>query len=435
MESRRLESDEEETAQLAALDELRERLAATETRLEELAGKLAGAHPDDVGRVQALAEDGLARASNAQAIAEATLERLVATEGNAVDALARADNAREAAGGAHERVVAAEACGVDALARADDAGRLAGKALRRATVAQSYAEDALATTQQARDQADDALQRAGSAGARAEDAEATARFALDSAREALLPARMAAFAAWLELRPPSDGGLISVVLPTRDRPALLPRAIESLLAQQYEYWEAIVVDDGEDGSAQQTLADVQDDRISIAEGARRGPDAARNVGLDRATGDVVCYLDDDNVMHPGWLCCIAQVFSTRPDVDVAYGVTVAEHRTPGGSDPTDWWPAFWQLPWSRERLLEQNLTDVGALAHRRDLPEARFEEGPATAEDWDLLIRLTADRPALAVPAISHAYSVGGDEHASSAASHQDALEAVRRRHAGERAG
>lgn len=384
---------------------MRDRLAAAEARIDELTGRLGELHIDDVGRAQALAEDGQARADNAQATADSAFGRLVDAEARAVDALERANNAREVTERLQARVVDVEGRVADSAAHADNSQRLADKALRRAAVAQSRGEDALAT----------------------------ARLALDMAREALLPARMAAFDAWLELCPPADGPSLSVILPTRDRPALLPRAVASVMEQLYEDWQLVVVDDGDTDAVERVLAEVEDERIAVVQGGRRGPDAARNAGLDHATGDVVCYLDDDNVMNPAWLRAVAHVFAARPDVDVAYGVSVAEHRTPDALDGEGWWPAFWQLPWSREHLLEQNLTDVGALAHRRELPEARFEEGTATAEDWDLLIRLTADRPALAVPALSHAYSVGGPGHASSAAGHREAIEAVRRRHAGER--
>lgn len=307
--------------------------------------------------------------------------------------------------------------------------------------AQATAEDALAGAANAREWAEQSAERAARAEgqgadgvaraeARSADAFARADVALDTAREALLPARVAAFTTWLELAPPAAGPMLSVVLPTRDRPVLLPRAVASVLEQLYDDWELVVVDDGDTDTVARVLTDVEDDRVVIVEGPRRGPDAARNAGLDRATGDVVCYLDDDNVMHPAWLRAVAHVFTARPDVDVAYGVTLAEHRTPDAPDGEGWWPTFWQLPWSREVLLEQNVADMGAVAHRRELPGARFQEGTATAEDWDLLIRLTGDRPALAVPALSHAYSLSGEDHGSRAAKHRDALEKVRQRHA-----
>ena len=264
----------------------------------------------------------------------------------------------------------------------------------------------------------------------AEDALARADYALAVARDMSLPTRMLALMSWLELHPPVPGPTVSVILATRDRPELLTRAIASVLAQRYEHWELVVVDDGETDAVATTLAVHDDERIVAVEGPRRGLGAARNAGLDQATGEIVCYLDDDNIMHPAWLYAVAQVFSQRDDIDIAYGIAIAEHRLPGDLTEHGWWPSFWQLPWSREMLLRENVTDAGAIAHRRGLREARFDEDLSTGEDWDMLLRLTADREALAVPALSHAYSMDGADRMSEHPEHRAGLEEIRRRHA-----
>jgi glycosyltransferase involved in cell wall biosynthesis len=255
-------------------------------------------------------------------------------------------------------------------------------------------------------------------------------YALEMAANTPLLLRMLALRSWLELRPLGSGPRISVVLATRDRPALLPRAIESVLAQRYPEWELLIVDDGETDSVAQALATREDERIVVVESPRCGLGAARNAGLDRASGAVVCYLDDDNVLHPEWLHAVAHLFAARADVDVAYGVAVTEHQVAGERDE-GWWPAHWQLPFSRETLLERNITDVGAIAHRRELAEARFDEELRTGEDWDLLLRLTGEREAVAIPAVSHAYAMEGDGRMTEDPEHRAGLERIRRRHAG----
>lgn len=383
----------------AALDEALARLAAVEAQVAEMAAKLAFLHHDDIGRAQALAEDALARAGNAQALADDALQQAARARAQGEDAGAAAANAATLAEDGHQRAAAAAAGAEDTAA-----------------TAVARAEDAAATAE-----------------ARAADASATAALALDTAQDVLLPTRIAALAVWLELCPPleTEGPLVSVILPTRDRPALLPRAVASVLEQLYVCWELVVVDDGETDAVTQALAHIDDAGVVVVDGPRRGLGAARNAGLDRARGEVVCYLDDDNVMHPAWLRAVAYVFLARPEMDVAYGVTLAEHRRAGLVKGDDWWPSPWQLPWSRETLLEQNVTDAGALAHSRDLPQARFDEGLDTGEDWDLLLRLTESRDALAIPAISHAYTLEGPDRMSHAPGHVDGLSQIRRKHAG----
>lgn len=262
-----------------------------------------------------------------------------------------------------------------------------------------------------------------------EEAKGRGDYALEVARDTSLPTKMLAFMSWLELVPPTDGPLVTIVLATRNRPRLLSRAIPSVIAQRYRRWELVVVDDGEKPETRVVVESIDDDRLVLAEGPRRGLGAARNAGLDRARGEIVCYLDDDNVMHPGWLQAVAHVFSKREDIDVAYGISLAEHRIPGDLGEHGWWPSFWQLPWSRERLLEENVTDAGSLAHRRELEQARFDEDLSTGEDWDMLLRLTVDKDALAVPALSHAYSMEGVDRMSQDPRHRAGLDEIRRRH------
>lgn len=254
-------------------------------------------------------------------------------------------------------------------------------------------------------------------------------YALEVAQDMSLPTKMLAFMSWLELVPPTSGPLVTVVLPTRDRPQLLARAIPSVISQRYELWELVVVDNGTMAETRAVVDAIEDERVVLVEGPRRSPSAARNAGLDRASGEIICYLDDDNVMHPGWLQAVAHIFDKRKDVDVAYGISLAEHRIPDDLGEHGWWPSFWQLPWSRETLLEENVTDVGSLAHRRELEGARFDEEVSTADDWEILLRLTAHKDALAIPALSHAYSMEATNRVSRDPLYRAGLEEIRRRH------
>jgi glycosyltransferase involved in cell wall biosynthesis len=261
----------------------------------------------------------------------------------------------------------------------------------------------------------------------AKEAKGRGDYALEVAQDISLPTKMLAFMSWLELMPPASGPLVTVVLATRDRPQLLARAIPSVISQRYEHWELVVVDNGTTPETHAVVDAIVDERVILVDGPRQGAGAARNAGLDRANGEIVCYLDDDNVMHPSWLQAVVHVFDKRKDVDIAYGISLAEHRIPDDLGEHGWWPSFWQLPWSREKLLEENVTDAGSLAHRRELAGARFDEEVPTAEDWEILLRLTADKDALAIPAISHAYSMEATNRMSRDPLYRAGLEKIRR--------
>ncbi len=110
--------------------------------------------------------------------------------------------------------------------------------------------------------------------------------------------------AWLAAAPPSQR-LISVLTPTHNRATLLRRAIASVQAQTHERWEMIVVDDHCTDETPSVLASLEDSRVRSLSARARGAAAARNDGLAAATGEIVVYLDDDNLMLPGWLAAVA----------------------------------------------------------------------------------------------------------------------------------
>jgi hypothetical protein len=122
-------------------------------------------------------------------------------------------------------------------------------------------------------------------------------------------------------------------------------------------------------------------------------------------GSLVAYLDDDNTLDPGWLKAVAWAFETRPDCAVLYGsVLIDDVSRINGGEPGSL-PRLFFRPYDRAALLEENLADVGAIAHRAGLPEARFDERLSAYSDWDLLIRLTEDAAPLALPVIACYYT------------------------------
>jgi glycosyltransferase involved in cell wall biosynthesis len=126
---------------------------------------------------------------------------------------------------------------------------------------------------------------------------------------------------------------IEVVVPTRNRAALLRRALDSLLAQNYppERYGVIVVDDA---STDDTWPELQaivarDRRVRALRVEHRGPYSARNEGWRAGSGDIVAFTDDDCVADPDWLKGIAAGFAGR-DILGLQGrtVTLSELKTP-----------------------------------------------------------------------------------------------------------
>jgi Glycosyl transferase family 2 len=114
--------------------------------------------------------------------------------------------------------------------------------------------------------------------------------------------------------------VISVVIATKDRPDLLRRCLRAVLDQQSDAdFEVIVINDA--GCPVDAIVDT-DERISLIQGAGRGPAAARNLGIARAAGEVVVFTDDDTIPQPGWLQTAIRTLNRVPDaVGVAGRVT------------------------------------------------------------------------------------------------------------------
>jgi Glycosyl transferase family 2 len=217
-----------------------------------------------------------------------------------------------------------------------------------------------------------------------------------------VPERILGCEAWIAAEPPSDT-LISVIMPTHNRKALLELAIASIQEQTHRAWELIVVDDGSIDGTWDLLASIEDARVVALGACACGPSAARNQALGAAKGEVVAYLDDDNRMFPWWLAAIAWAFERHPEHDVLYGARVCESKS-------DSLPELEFEPFSRELLARVNYMDTNALAHRRGIPGAEWDLEMRAAADWDLALRLTAERPPLGLPVRAALYATSSPD-------------------------
>ncbi|HEX6476338.1 MAG TPA: glycosyltransferase [Acidimicrobiales bacterium] len=211
--------------------------------------------------------------------------------------------------------------------------------------------------------------------------------------------------AWLRPLDVPESLLVSVVTPTRNRTDLLVRAINSVRAQSYGRWEHIVVDDASDDETRELL------EAMATEDARMRPfrfhehqrsSRARNHALDRAQGDVIVYLDDDNCFDPDWLKSVVWAFTEYPDTTVCYGARVIDDdsRHRGLFDRS--LPIVQFLAWDGDEALRGNRVDQNVLAHRPSL--VRFDESIDYLSDWDVILQLTKDREPLALPVLAAYY-------------------------------
>lgn len=107
--------------------------------------------------------------------------------------------------------------------------------------------------------------------------------------------------------------LVSVVVPTDDRAEFLPAAVDSVLDQTHRRVECVVVDGGSTDGTREYLAGIADERVrAILHDRPHGLANARNAGIDLASGEYVCFLDDDDRLHPGAVETLLGALAERP---------------------------------------------------------------------------------------------------------------------------
>jgi glycosyltransferase involved in cell wall biosynthesis len=202
--------------------------------------------------------------------------------------------------------------------------------------------------------------------------------------------------------------LISVIIPTYNRAAVLPRAIDSVLAQKGVDFELIIVDDGSTDNARGTFTG---ERRTLALSVprypfpeilfpvprvfrqeNRGPAAARNAGIGHAKGDWIAFLDSDDEWKPGKLKAQLEFFLKNPDylicqteeIWIRNGTRVnpmKKHQKSGG--------------WIFEKCLPLCVVSPSAvMMHRKLFDEVGlFDESLPACEDYDLWLRIAAKHP------------------------------------------
>jgi glycosyltransferase involved in cell wall biosynthesis len=115
--------------------------------------------------------------------------------------------------------------------------------------------------------------------------------------------------------------LVSVVVPTFNSAATLPRAVASVARQTLRDWELIVVDDGSTDATRTVLevwAQRLGERLRRVRTANRGPGAARNTGIDLARGRYVAFLDADDEFLPEKLARQVKLFEAEPALGLVF---------------------------------------------------------------------------------------------------------------------
>ena len=187
---------------------------------------------------------------------------------------------------------------------------------------------------------------------------------------------------------------VSVVIPTRNRPELVARAVESALAQTYKSIEVIVVIDGRDAATEIAMYSMDAERVSVISlPTSLGGSHARNIGVEHARGEWIAFLDDDDT----WASEKIEEQIAATDVETnfvsckAHISGLAHSAILPSRFPRDG-EAIGDYLFCRHTLHQKTFLQTSTFLIRRSLLQATpFSAGLKKHQDWDWLLRVSAD--------------------------------------------
>lgn len=211
---------------------------------------------------------------------------------------------------------------------------------------------------------------------------------------------------------------VSVIIPVHNGSAYLVETLESVFAQTCAPHEIIAVDDGSSDSSPQLLASFGD-RVKIVRQPNQGVAAARNAGLAHASGDLISFLDQDDLWPRDRTRVMVEALRAQPDAQVAAGlVEMLYQRTERTTDV--------DLSCAHREYL------VGSICVRAGLFAALgpFHTGIGYADDTDFMIRrLETNTKTLYLPEVTLIYRVhAGNTSIDNSVSQYHLMAALRER-------
>lgn len=110
---------------------------------------------------------------------------------------------------------------------------------------------------------------------------------------------------------------VSIIIPTYQRAYLIRETIDSVLAQTYQDFEIIVIDDGSTDGTGELVAEYQN-RVRYIYQENRGPASARNIGIQAAYGEFIAFQDSDDLWLPEKLALQMPLFARDPEIGMVY---------------------------------------------------------------------------------------------------------------------
>lgn len=119
--------------------------------------------------------------------------------------------------------------------------------------------------------------------------------------------------------------MFSVIIPYYKKRKYIERCINSVLAQTYQHFEIILVDDGSNDDIAELINKKYSEKVHLIQQQNQGVSAARNTGIVNATQDYIAFLDADDYWSPAYLNAVKNVLDNDIDTKIV-GVNYAKHK-------------------------------------------------------------------------------------------------------------
>jgi O-antigen biosynthesis protein len=202
--------------------------------------------------------------------------------------------------------------------------------------------------------------------------------------------------------------LVSVIIPTKNRPELLLRSLGSVFDQEYQHFEVLVINDGDSDLQKLLKMRFNDNRLRYFKNQKKGVSSARNLGLSEAIGKYISYLDDDDIYYANHLKTLVDALETKK-INFAYTDAVKSVQK---KEEDSWKIQKRCLEYSYEfdigRLLISNYIPTICIMHNKLCIDkaGAFDENLVTHEDWDLWIRIACYYDFMHIKKITAEYSM-----------------------------
>lgn len=186
---------------------------------------------------------------------------------------------------------------------------------------------------------------------------------------------------------------ISVIVPMWNRESSIQKAVLSALSQSYKPFEILIIDDGSTDQSCTIVKrefgnEINSGLVKLIEISHEGVSAARNAGLKASSGDLIAYLDSDNIWRPDYLLVMCSVFAEIDEIFTAY--SALQHN-----DLDSQKRKVIGETYDRHRLLHSNYIDLNVFMHRRIVytQAGGFDTNLRRLVDWDYILRCTEMYP------------------------------------------